>query len=88
MCPAQAGDGDWWPGARAGDGKRPRERRPARFLVDEGESVTGLVRAALRCEGRMPLLGVGAANFFLYTTMTNQTFSWPMRGLASIDAVA
>jgi hypothetical protein len=43
----------------------------ASFLVDEGESVTGLVSAALRRsarEGRMPLLGVGDANSFLYTT--------------------
>jgi hypothetical protein len=43
---------------------------PLRFLVDEGESVTGLIRAALRCyarEGRMPLLGADAANFLLYT---------------------
>ncbi|CAM0944072.1 unnamed protein product [Alopecurus aequalis] len=40
-----------------------------RFLVDEGESVTGLIRATLRCytrEGRMPLLGADAANFLLY----------------------
>lgn len=43
---------------------------PLRFLVDEGESVNGLIRAALRCyarEGRMPLLGADAANFLLYT---------------------
>ena len=43
---------------------------PLRFLVDEGESVYGLIRAALRCyarEGRMPLLGSDAANFLLYT---------------------
>jgi len=43
---------------------------PLRFLVDEGESVTGLIRATLRCyarEGRMPLLGADAANFLLYT---------------------
>ncbi|EMS64867.1 hypothetical protein TRIUR3_17055 [Triticum urartu] len=43
---------------------------PLRFLVDEGESVNGLIRAALRCyarEGRMPLLGSDAANFLLYT---------------------
>lgn len=43
---------------------------PLRFLVDEGESVSGLVRAALRCyarEGRMPLLGADATNFLLYT---------------------
>lgn len=43
---------------------------PLRFLVDEGESVTGLIRAALRCyarEGRMPLLGADAADFLLYT---------------------
>ena len=43
---------------------------PLRFLVDEGESVTGLIRAALRCyarEGRMPLLGADAAAFLLYT---------------------
>uniref|UniRef100_A0ACD5Z5X1 Uncharacterized protein n=1 Tax=Avena sativa TaxID=4498 RepID=A0ACD5Z5X1_AVESA len=42
---------------------------PLRFLVDEGESITGLIRAALRCyarEGRMPLLGADAANFLLY----------------------
>ncbi|CAM0945782.1 unnamed protein product [Alopecurus aequalis] len=43
---------------------------PLRFLVDEGESVTRLIRATLRCyarEGRMPLLGADAANFLLYT---------------------
>ncbi|KAL6877559.1 hypothetical protein ACP4OV_012774 [Aristida adscensionis] len=43
---------------------------PLRFLVDEGETVTGLVRAALRCyarEGRMPLLGADPADFLLYT---------------------
>lgn len=43
----------------------------ASFLVDEGESVTGLVSAALRRsarEGRLPLLGLGDANSFLYTT--------------------
>ncbi|KAL6634404.1 hypothetical protein ACP70R_027075 [Stipagrostis hirtigluma subsp. patula] len=42
---------------------------PLRFLVDEGETVTGLVRAALRCyarEGRMPLLGADPADFLLY----------------------
>lgn len=43
---------------------------PLRFLVDEGETVTGLIRAALRCyarEGRMPLLGTDPAGFLLYT---------------------
>uniref|UniRef100_A0A0D9VFF3 DUF7054 domain-containing protein n=1 Tax=Leersia perrieri TaxID=77586 RepID=A0A0D9VFF3_9ORYZ len=43
---------------------------PLRFLIDEGETVTGLIRAALRCyarEGRMPLLGADAAAFLLYT---------------------
>lgn len=43
---------------------------PLRFLVDEGESVNGLIRSALRFyarEGRMPLLGADAANFLLYT---------------------
>ncbi|KAJ1266152.1 hypothetical protein BS78_08G129000 [Paspalum vaginatum] len=43
---------------------------PLRFLVDEGETVTGLIRAALRCyarEGRMPLLGADPAAFLLYT---------------------
>ncbi|CAN6198819.1 unnamed protein product [Urochloa humidicola] len=43
---------------------------PLRFLVDEGETVTGLIRAALRCyarEGRMPLLGADPADFLLYT---------------------
>lgn len=43
---------------------------PLRFLVDEGETVAGLVRAALRCyarEGRMPLLGADPADFLLYT---------------------
>ncbi|XP_062218949.1 uncharacterized protein LOC133918872 [Phragmites australis] len=43
---------------------------PLRFLVDEGEKVTGLIRAALRCyarEGRMPLLGADPADFLLYT---------------------
>lgn len=43
---------------------------PLRFLVDEGETVAGLVRAALRSyarEGRMPLLGTDPADFLLYT---------------------
>lgn len=43
---------------------------PLRFLIDEGETVAGLIRAALRCyarEGRMPLLGADAAGFLLYT---------------------
>ncbi|TVU32262.1 hypothetical protein EJB05_23986 [Eragrostis curvula] len=43
---------------------------PLRFLVDEGETVAGLIRAALRCyarEGRMPLLGADPAEFLLYT---------------------
>lgn len=44
---------------------------PLRFLVDEGESVTGLIRTVLRCyarEGRMPLLGADPADFLLYTS--------------------
>ncbi|CAL5058500.1 unnamed protein product [Urochloa decumbens] len=43
---------------------------PLRFLVDEGETVAGLIRTALRCytrEGRMPLLGADPADFLLYT---------------------
>ncbi|GJM91051.1 hypothetical protein PR202_ga07386 [Eleusine coracana subsp. coracana] len=43
---------------------------PLRFLVDEGETVAGLIRAALRCyarEGRMPLLGADPADFLVYT---------------------
>ncbi|OEL36054.1 hypothetical protein BAE44_0002924 [Dichanthelium oligosanthes] len=42
---------------------------PLRFLVDEGETIAGLVRAALRSyarEGRMPLLGTDPAGFLLY----------------------
>jgi hypothetical protein len=58
-------------GTRDGDGHRPRELRPARFLVDEALSVRGIVSASLHCyarEGRMPLLVVYNGNFFLYTT--------------------
>jgi hypothetical protein len=43
---------------------------PLRFLVDEGDTVTSLIRSALRCyarEGRMPLLGADPADFLLYT---------------------
>ncbi|XP_062221163.1 uncharacterized protein At4g22758-like [Phragmites australis] len=43
---------------------------PLRFLVDEGETVTGLIRSALRCyarEGRMPLLRADPADFLLYS---------------------
>ncbi|TVU42332.1 hypothetical protein EJB05_08731, partial [Eragrostis curvula] len=43
---------------------------PLRFLVDEGETVAGLIRAALRCyarEGHMPLLGADPAEFLRYT---------------------
>ncbi|TVU42307.1 hypothetical protein EJB05_08704, partial [Eragrostis curvula] len=43
---------------------------PLRFLVDEGETVAGLIRAALRCyarKGHMPLLGADPAEFLLYT---------------------
>ncbi|KAL5212919.1 hypothetical protein ABZP36_023766 [Zizania latifolia] len=43
---------------------------PLRFLIDEGETITGLVRTALRCyarEGRIPLLGADAADFLVYT---------------------
>ncbi|KAG8070578.1 hypothetical protein GUJ93_ZPchr0006g41106 [Zizania palustris] len=43
---------------------------PLRFLIDEGETISGLIRTALRCyvrEGRIPLLGADPADFLVYT---------------------
>lgn len=43
---------------------------PLRFIVQEGDTVAALIRAALRCyarEGRMPLLGTDHAGFVLST---------------------
>jgi hypothetical protein len=65
---------------------------PLRFLVDEGDTVAGLVRAALRCyarEGRMPLLGADPAGFLLYTANgrsdgTRRPFPFPARSVSTI----
>jgi hypothetical protein len=50
---------------------RARECRPAAVLADDGELVTLLIYAALRCyarEGRILLLGAYVGNFLLYTS--------------------
>jgi hypothetical protein len=65
---------------------------PLRFLVDEGDTVAGLVRAALRCyarEGRMPLLGADPAGFLIYTANgrsdgTRRLFPFPVRSVSRI----
>ena len=61
---------EWWEPARSPPPPPRRRSRRRTPLPPSAASVTGLIRAALRCyarEGRMPLLGADAANFLLYT---------------------